>query len=476
MTELHAWDTLSLVARTTSSLRPLPASGGGLRQRLLLAFVVLFLAGGAAYGSLILAARVYPILFPGNVLPIGGSLPGVQQQSSSDPSPINKRINVLIMGLDRRPDEGDIFTRTDTMIVATIDPQTKTAGILGIPRDTYVNIPTKGGGSFQDRINTALEYGQTDNYPGGGPQLAEDTIEKNFGIKIDHYVIIDFTAFKEVIDDLGGIDVDVPDYLDDPLYSDTELPGDYFPLHFVPGMQHMDGRTALGYARSRNTTSDLDRIERQQRVIFAVMDKMTSPSFNVLSNALDLWHKYKNTIVTDISDFMIPGFAKLAIDIPQDQINALSLGPCTTPWTTPGGADVLLPSDEGCKRIVDALFYDQQLSAEGAVVEVQDATSTNQDVAAQAVTLLTNLGFPQGSVIESKAPSSGPVANTEIIDYTGKTYSAARIAEWLGVPASAVRDSIPADAALRTTNADIVVVLGDDANLGALSSTSAGTQ
>ena len=76
-----------------------------------------------------------------------------------------------------------------------------------------------------------------------------------------------------MIDSLGGIDVDVPDSLDDPTYSDTEMPGDYFPLHFSPGMQHMDGRTALGYARSRNTTSDLDRIQRQQRVIFAVMDK-----------------------------------------------------------------------------------------------------------------------------------------------------------------------------------------------------------
>jgi LCP family protein required for cell wall assembly len=339
-----------------------------------------------------------------------------------------------------------------------------------------VKIPNKDGSYFEDRINTALEYGEL-NKPGGGPQLAEDTIYKNFGIKIDHYVIIDFSAFKEVIDDLGGINVDVPDYLDDDLYSDTEKPGDYFPLHFVPGMQHMDGRTALGYARSRNTTSDFDRIQRQQRVIFAVMDKVMS--MNVLSSvssAPDLWDKYKHTIDTDISDFLIAGFAKLAIDIPQDHISALSLGPCTTSWTTPAGADVLLPSDEGCKRIVDALFYDQQLSAESAVLEVRDGTSSNEDVAAQAVTLLVNLGFPQGSVIESKAPPDGPVASTEIIDYTGKTYSAAKAAEWLGIPATAVRDSTPADAALRTTNADIVVILGDDANLGALSSTSAGSQ
>ncbi len=437
---------------------------------MLLAFVVLLFAVSAAYGSLVLAARVYPILFPGHSLPIHTNLPGVDQgQASNEPSPIDKRMNILIMGLDRRPQEGDILTRADTMIVATINPQTKTAGILGIPRDTYVNIPC----GSEDRINTALEYGETNGYSGGGPQCAEDTIEENFGIRIDHYIIIDFTAFKDVIDSLGGIDVDVPDYLDDPYYSDTELPGDYFPLHFVPGITHMDGRTALGYARSRNTSSDFDRIQRQQRVIFAVMDKALS--MNVLSNALDLWNKYKRTVDTDISDFMIPGFAKLATDIPQDHISALSLGPCTTPWVTPAGANVLLPSEEGCKRIVDALFYDQELAAEGAVVEVRDGTTSDEDVAAQAVTLLTNLGFPQGSVVEFKGQAS-TVASTEIIDYTGKTYSASRIAEWLGVPTSAVRDSTPLDADLRTTNADIVVYLGDDANLGALSSGAEGNQ
>ncbi len=440
---------------------------------MLLAFVVLFFAGGSAYGALILASRVGQVLFPGNGIPIP-QLPGIQQQNSNDPSPIDKRLNILILGLDRRPQEGDIYTRTDTIIVATIDRQTKTAGVLGIPRDLYVKIPNKDGSYFEDRINTALEYGETYKYPGGGPQLAKDTIEKNFGIKIDNYVIIDFGAFKEVIDSLGGIDVDVPDYLDDPLYSDTELPGDYFPLHFVPGMQHMDGRTALGYARSRNTSSDLDRIQRQQRVIFAVMDK--AMSLDVLPNALNLWQKYKNTIVTDISDFMIPGLAKLAIDIPQDRISALSLGPCATPWTTPAGAAVLLPSEEGCSRIVNALFYDQQLSAESAVVEVRDGTTSTEDVAAQAVRLLVNLGFPQGSVIESKAPDSGAVAHTEIVDFTGKTYSAGKIAEWLALPATAVRDSTALDAHLRTTNADIVVVLGDDANMAALNASSTGSQ
>ena len=142
------------------------------------------------------------------------------------------------MGLDRRPREGDILTRTDTMMVVTIDPQTKTAGILGIPRDMYVEIPNEDGGYFEERINTALSTGEIYNYPGGGRQLAKDTIERNLGIKIDHYVIIDFQGFEEVIDSLGGIDVDVPEALYDPYYSETELPGDYFPLDFPRAAAH----------------------------------------------------------------------------------------------------------------------------------------------------------------------------------------------------------------------------------------------
>jgi LCP family protein required for cell wall assembly len=304
------------------------------------------------YGALAVFTRVDSILFPG----FNFRTPFVVDLDDQN-SFGNKPINILIMGLDRRPYEGDAYTRTDTMIVARIDPVAKTAGILGIPRDTWVEIPNGDGTFFEERINTALEYGQIYDYPGGGPKLAEDTIEHNFGITIDHYVIVDFQGFKDVIDSLGGVDIDVPRALDDPYYSDTELPGDYFPLHFEPGIQHMDGRTALGYARSRNTTSDLDRIQRQQTVIFALTDKVLS--MNVITKPtkiVDLWNEYKNTVTTDIGNVLIPGFGSLAARIPESQISALSLGACVTSWTTPEGADVLLPSQEGCQQIVDALF------------------------------------------------------------------------------------------------------------------------
>jgi hypothetical protein len=127
---------------------------------------------------------------------------------------------------------------------------------------------------------------------------------------------------------------------------------------------------------------------------------------------------------------------------------------------------VLLPSKEGCAKIVDALFLDQELLAEGAVVEVRDGSGN--DIVQTAVDLLVNLGFPQGTVIASDPPE-GDVAATEIIDYTGNPVSTGKIADWLGVPPTAVRPATPADAALLTTDADIVLVLGADANVTGLS-------
>ncbi len=175
-----------------------------------------------------------------------------------------------------------------------------------------MSIPGKEGGSYQDRINTAYVAGENAKYPGGGVGLLKQVLGADpFDIKIDKYVIIDLKGFEAIIDDLGGIDVDVPDEVYDPYYSETELPGDYFPVHVYPGKQHMDGKHALAYARVRFNSDDLDRIQRQQRVIFAAIAKANS--LNVLKNAPSLWSKYKDTVKTDVNDFEIPKYAGLAV-------------------------------------------------------------------------------------------------------------------------------------------------------------------
>jgi polyisoprenyl-teichoic acid--peptidoglycan teichoic acid transferase len=444
---------------------PAPPRGGHFRRRVLIAAVFALLAAGSFYGSFVIATRVDEIFAPGHGIKVPSllsSLPGVQSGESDSAG--GSRINVLVMGLDRRPSEGKAPTRTDTMFVLTIDPHSKTAGILGIPRDLWVDIPNKSGdGYFQERINVAYELGEVNNYDGGGPALAMATTEHTLGIKIDHYVVIDFQGFKKIIDDLGGIDVDVPSYLSDPLYSDTELPGDYLPEEFEPGVQHMDGTRALAYARIRRGNSDLDRIQRQQRVIFAVMNKALR--LNVLPNALSLWKQYKDTIDTDIGDPQIPGYALLAADIPQERIVALSLGPATVPYTTPAGASVLMAAPEGIQQIVEALFSDQQVLKEGAMVEVQNGTG-EPGLASSVVDYLVNLGLPRSSLVTSNAPEQEIGSASAIIDYTGKRYTADKLAEWLGLPAQSVRSASAGDAALKSNSkADIVLIVGTDVDI-----------
>jgi LCP family protein required for cell wall assembly len=353
------------------------------------------------------------------------------------------------------------------MFVLTIDPHNKMAGILGIPRDLWVEIPTKdGNGYLEERINAAYVLGEVNDYDGGGPGLAMATTEHTLGIKIDHYVVIDFEGFKEVIDALGGIEVDVPTYLRDDLYSESELPGDYDPQEFEPGVQHMDGSRALAYARIRRGSSDLDRIQRQQRVIFAVMDKALS--LKVLTNALDLWRRYKDAVDTDFSDPQIPGLALLAADIPPERVIALSLGPATVPYTTPQGASVLLAAPEGIEQIVEALFSDQQILEEGAMVEVQNGTG-QPGLASSVVDYLVNLGLPRSSLVTSNALEQDLGQPSVILDYTGKRYTAERLAEWLGLPADRVRSASTGDVALKTNSeADIVLIVGTDVDIDRL--------
>jgi LCP family protein required for cell wall assembly len=184
------------------------------------------------------------------------------------------RINLLLVGIDRRNGTGWAY-RTDTIMVITLDPKTRTAGLLSIPRDLQVPIPGYG----EDRINTANVYGSWQDSANGGPALLRATLEANFGIPLDEYLMVDFQTFERIVDALGGIEVEVPETLHDTQYPDPR-PGDPYAfkaIHFDPGWQHMDGRRALEYARSRMSTSDFDRAKRQQRILLAIREKALRP-------------------------------------------------------------------------------------------------------------------------------------------------------------------------------------------------------
>ncbi|HXH23193.1 MAG TPA: LCP family protein [Dehalococcoidia bacterium] len=415
-----------------------------------------------------MATQVDQIFFPDGEINLGGlaRLPGIDK--AGDATEIGgSRINILVMGLDRRPIEGSTLTRSDTMFVMTIDPTTKTSRGLAMPRDLWVDIPTKSGGTFKERINTVLVYGETMGYPGGGPGLAKATVERLLKIKIHYYVIIDFEGFKKVIDGLGGIDVDVPTAVNDPFYSETERLGDFYPCVFSVGVHHMNGSDALCYARTRRNSDDRDRITRQQRIMLAVLEKASQ--LHLLAepqNMVSLWKSYKNTIKTDISDLQIPGFARLAAGMDPDDLAFLSLGPATVGYTTPDGAAVLLPSEAGIEQIVKALYSNAYLEQESAVVEIQNGTD-RQGFAQTVVRFLSsNRGDLPEKALTATNAAQPTYTRTEIIDFTGKTYTAGWIASRLDLKKTSVRPATPADAALRTVpNADIVVILGTDAKV-----------
>ena len=169
------------------------------------------------------------------------------------------KATVMIMGVDKRADD---VGRSDTLMLATLDPNRNQASLLSIPRDTRVKI--KGHGF--DKINAAYAY--------GGRQLTQSTVESLLNTHVDHYIVVNIRGFINIIDALGGIDIDVEKrmYYDDPWDDDGGLHVD-----LQPGMQHMDGKTAVTYVRYRDEEGDIGRIKRQQKFMKAVMDKVVSP-------------------------------------------------------------------------------------------------------------------------------------------------------------------------------------------------------
>ena len=169
------------------------------------------------------------------------------------------KATVMIMGVDERADD----VGSDTLMIATLDPDKNQAALLSVPRDTRVKI--KGHGF--DKINAAYAY--------GGRKLTQETIESLLNTHIDHYIKINVHGFTKIIDALGGIDIDVEKrmYYEDPWDDDGGL---YIDLQ--PGMQHMDGKTAITYVRYRDEEGDIGRIKRQQNFMKAVMDKLVSPT------------------------------------------------------------------------------------------------------------------------------------------------------------------------------------------------------
>ena len=213
----------------------------------------------------------------------------VEKKQSEELLTAKDKATIMIMGVDERDDD---VGRSDTLMIASIDPKTNQASLLSVPRDTRVKI--KGHGF--DKVNAAYAYGKE--------RLSQDTVEHLLGVNIDHYIIINTKSFKKIIDAIGGIDIDVPKrmHYEDPWDDDGGLI-----IDFQPGMQHMDGAKAVTYVRYRDEEGDLGRIRRQQDFVRACMEKLVSPA--IIPKLPAVIKEVMGSIETDLSFRQLLEFA-----------------------------------------------------------------------------------------------------------------------------------------------------------------------
>jgi LCP family protein required for cell wall assembly len=258
-----------------------------------------------------------------------------------------ERVTVLLMGADTRPAErGESRPRSDSIMLLMADPVKQQASILSIPRDLYVDIPGYG----LNRVNTA--------YTLGGGQLSMDTVQYNFGVRVNYYVMIEFDVFVTVVDEIGGIDVDVPKAIYDSSYPDQNY--GYDPFYIEAGWQHMDGETALKYARTRHGDNDFERARRQQAVLFAIRDKVLT--LNMLPTLIEksptLYNNLKSSIDTNLSLDQMISLALLAKDIPRESIRTGVIDAnYVIGYETPKGEMVEIPDRYSIGPYLEYVFW-----------------------------------------------------------------------------------------------------------------------
>ncbi|HEX9616542.1 MAG TPA: LCP family protein [Anaerolineales bacterium] len=396
--------------------------------------------------------------------PVASSNPVIPPQSlGPEPQPWDgaSRVNVLVVGLDYRDwESGEGAPRTDTMILLSVDPITKTAGMLSIPRDLWVNVP----GFEPSRINGAYRNGEIYKVPGGGPGLAMRTVEELLGLKIDYFAQIDFYAFERFIDELGGIKVDVPERIKiDPLGDDNTR-------YLNPGVQVLPGNLALAYARARNSEGgDFDRAERQQQVIFGIRNRVMSSNMLpvLISRAPALYDSIASGVHTNLTLDQAIKLAWLAQQIPEENIKRGVIGTQhVTLNTSPDGDQVLKPRPEQIRLLRDEIF-----TANGPVSPAM-ADSNPQELMqteSASLSILNGSGTPglatrtsdylkaEGAQVTSTGDAPEAYSATTIISYTGNPYTLKYLVELMDI--SPNRIYLRYDP---TSQVDMVLYLGYD--------------
>lgn len=375
------------------------------------------------------------------------------------------RINMLFIGLDYREwQENEGPPRSDTMILFTIDPLTKTAGMLSIPRDLWVNIPGFG----YSRINTAYPSGEGAQLPGGGAGLAMKTVEQLLGVPVHYYAQIDFNTFVDLINMLGCITV-VPE---ETLILDPVGSGPDHVKITAGGERELCGWKVLAYARTRKTEGgDTDRSRRQQQVVFALQEKIFDPETfpSLVSKAPEMYYQLQNGIYTNMSFEDALKLVILGKDIKPENIETgiIDTSMVTFENTVLGGqaASVMKPMADKIRVLRDEIFTSSGplspiargdavslMRAEEARVRITDGTFTTGLDQRAGVFFQS-----QGMNVTEVGPADAVYGTTTVVVYGPKLYTLRYLQSTFGISSNQIKfNPDPA------STVDIEIRLGSD--------------
>jgi LCP family protein required for cell wall assembly len=326
------------------------------------------------------------------------------------------RLVLLVLGSDARPDEiaRDQAGRTDTLLVVVADKAPGSVGMISIPRDLWVDIPGYGA----ERINTA--------YPVGGAKTAERAVGDLLGARVDRYLLIGLQGVRDVVDAAGGVDVDVTE----PIHDDAYPTDDYgtVVVDIPAGRQHMDGETALRYARTRHQDNDFGRMARQQRVMSALRSQLLRPvNWWRIPGVLAAVRRATQTDLGPLDLLTVALALGTASDEPARLAIDLSL---TVEFRGAGGAYLLRPGSGLRQRV--ATF----LTPSKAAVEVLNGSSV-AGLAKQTADRLQRDGWQIANVGDAGVAQAATVVEVQ----PGLRRAGQAIASTLGLPREAVRES-----------------------------------
>jgi LCP family protein required for cell wall assembly len=376
------------------------------------------------------------------------------------------RLNILLLGVDQR--QGDATFNTDTMIVVSIDPVTKNVALFSLPRDTVdVPLPVAAQGVFgsvyRGKINSLWTNARNrpDAFPGTDRQRGYNAIKEALGtlyhLNIQYYVMVNFQGFRQVVDTLGGVTIDVQNPV-----VDDKYPGDNgtdLRVYIPAGPQHMTGAQALVYARSRHGSSDFDRAARQQRMILSIREQ-TSPQ-TVLDNLQPLLAALKSSFKTDIPLDQLPALIQLSSQVNTANIRSYVFSPPRFGTEGyPNGSYSIEPNVALIRSTVaNAFKIDPKLEALRDSVSAENGTVwivNGSGKTGQANTLVAYLEYEGLTAIAQTQRPPGTPSTTVIKVYNGRETSlpatVALLERVFGVKAVLVNDP--------TVTVDIIVTTG----------------